>query len=159
MFARRVRSLAGFATATLAVALATGTTFAQQSQSTVAKLADLQGNVLVSQGDAMVAASNNQRLPVGTRVVTTAGARVTINYDAGCDVRLNDNQRVTVRVGPCAVLLAEVEALGPAAGAIGGGTAAAAGAAGPGTAGLLAAGGVIGLGLYETFKSHKISPN
>ena len=156
----RARSLAAFAGVTLVVALATGPTLAQQAQNTVAKLADLQGNVLISQGDAMVAASNNQRLPVGTRVVTTAGARVTINYDAGCDVRLTENQRFTVRVGPCAVLLAEVEALGPAAGAIGGGTAGATvGAAGPGTAGWLAAGGVIGLGLYETFKSHKISPN
>lgn len=158
----RARSRAVAAAAiTLATALAAGTTFAQQPQNTVAKLADIQGNVLVSQGDAMVAGVANQRLPVGARVVTTAGARVTINYDAGCDIRLNENQRFTVRVGPCAVLLAEVEALGPAAGAIGGGTAGttAAWASGFGTADLLAAGGVIGLGLYETFKNNKISPN
>jgi hypothetical protein len=155
----RARLLAASAATTLAAALTAGSAFGQQAQNTVATLSDVQGNVLVSQGDAMVAAASNQRVPAGTRVVTTSGARVTVHYDVGCDVRLNENQRFTVRVGPCAVLLAEVEALGPAAGAIGGGAAATAGVAGPGTAGLLAAGGVIGVGLYETFKSHKISPN
>ena len=104
----------------VALALAAGAATAQQ-QNTIAKLQDVQGNVLVSQGDAMVAASPDQRVSAGTRVVTTAGAKVTINYDAGCDIKLNENQRFTVSVGPCAALLAQVENLGPAAGAIGGG--------------------------------------
>jgi hypothetical protein len=161
------RWLSGFAATLLAVAMVTGNAVAQQSQNTVAKLGDLQGNVLVSQGDAMVTGIKDQRLPVGTRVVTTAGAKATINYDVGCDIRLNENQRFTVRSGPCAVLLAEVESLGPAAGAIGGGAAAGSTAAASGTVGILgtttagfvAAGAVIGVGLYETFKNHQISPN
>ena len=74
-----------------------------QQQDTVAKLADLEGNVLVSQGDAMVAGTaNGQRVAVGTRVVTTAGAKVTISYDVGCDVRLKENERFTVNIGACA---------------------------------------------------------
>ncbi len=65
------------------------------------ELADLEGNVLVSQGDAMVAGTTaNQRVPVGTRVVTTSGAKVTISYDVGCDVRLKENERFTVSIGP-----------------------------------------------------------
>lgn len=159
------RSLAAAALSVAAVVA--GSAFAQQpNQNTVARLTDLQGNVLVSQGDAMVAGSVNQRLPVGTRVVTTGGAKVTINYDVGCDVRLNENQRSTVRAAPCAILLAEVETLGPAAGAIGGGTAAGAATAG-GTAGIMGTtlagivvpAAVIGVGVYETFKKNAVSPN
>jgi hypothetical protein len=147
-----------------AAALFAGSALAQQ-QGAVAKLADLEGNVLVSQGDAMVAGSNGQRLPVGTRVVTTAGAKVTVSYDVGCDVRLVENQRFTVNVGACAALLASVEPLGPAAGAIGGGAGA---VAGGGTAVALSTGaltgiavvGIVGLGAYETLKNNKpVSPN
>jgi hypothetical protein len=146
----------------VAAALAAGSAAAQQ-QGTIARLSDIEGNVLVSQGDAMVAGSSGQRVPVGTRVVTTAGAKVTINYDFGCDVRLKENERFTVRVGACAALLAAVEALGPAAGAIGGGTAAAGG-----TATALSATGVVfgaaaigglGYGVYQVFKSDNVSPN
>lgn len=145
-----------------AAALVAGSALAQQ-QGTVARLTGLEGNVLVSQGDAMVAGSNGQRLGVGTRVVTTAGAKVTINYDVGCDVPLKENQRFTLRLGECAVLLAEVVPLGPAAGAIGGGTVAAGGtAAGVSTTAVVlgvAAIGVLGYGTYEAFKNDNVSPN
>ena len=49
---RRVRSL-----------LAAGTASAQQPQNTVARLKDIQGNVLVSQGDAMVTAPASNGWP------------------------------------------------------------------------------------------------
>jgi hypothetical protein len=146
----------GFAVAAM---LGAGPALAQQG--TVAKLEDLTGDVLVSQGEAMVAGSNGQRVAVGTRVVTTAGSQVTINYDFGCDVRLNENQRFTVNLGACAALLAGVESLGPAAGAIGGGTAVASGA------GLTLGGAGVGLGvtalsagLYVGLRdSAPVSPN
>ena len=152
-----------------AAALVAGSALAQQG--TVAKLSDIKGNVLVSQGDAMVSGVANQRLPAGTRVVTTAGASVKIDYDIGCDIRLKENERLTIVVGTdCAALAAGVVAVGPAAGAIGGG-AAAAGAAGAG-AGVTAAGiaggaaivgavaaGPLGYGAYETFKDNNVSPN
>jgi len=140
-------------------ALFAGSAFAQQ-QGTVAKLSDVEGNVLVSQGDAMVAGSNGQRLVAGTRVVTTAGAKVTIDYDFGCDVRLKENERFTVNLGACAALLSAVEPA--AAGAIGGGAVAG------GTATALSAGGAVfsaaavagvGYGVYQVFKKDNVSPN
>lgn len=146
----------------VAAALGAGPALAQQ-QGAVAKLSDIEGNVLVSQGDAMVAGTNGQRLPVGARVVSTAGAKVTINYDSGCDVRLKENERFTVAAGACAALLASVQPVGPAAGAIGGGTAAAGGTATvmsvAGGVFTAAAAGALGYGVYQVFKSDNVSPN
>jgi hypothetical protein len=168
---RRISWMAAVLAPAIVAALAAGTAFAQQSQRTVAKLKDMQGNVLVSQGDAMAAGANDQRLAIGTRVVTTAGAKVTINYDVGCDITLKENERFTVRDAACAVLAKEVVALGPAEGAIGGGTAGAtAGSAAGATAGASGLGGVgtvvgavgftaVGVGAYETFKKNTVSPN
>ena len=107
--------IAGLAATLFSVALVAGSA---QAQNTGARLTEVQGIVLVSQSDAIVAALGGERLPMGSRVVTTAGASATINDDAGCDVQLSENQRYTVRTGPCAVLLAQVQAQGPAPGAI-----------------------------------------
>jgi hypothetical protein len=149
----------GFA---LAAAFGAGSALAQQ-QGAVAKLVDIEGNVLVSQGDAMVAATNDQRVPAGTRVVTTAGAKVTINYDFGCDVRLKENERFTVALGACAALLTQVTPVGPAAGAIGGTTAAVGGTVTamsvPGLVFSAAIVGGLGYGAYETFRNKSVSPN
>ena len=135
-----------------------GVVGAQQPDNNVAKLKDLEGNVLVSQQDAFVAGANDRRLPVGTRVVTMAGAKVTISYDFGCDVRLKENERYTVTMGPCAFLLTQVEALGPAAGAIGGGTAGAV-AGGTGVAGVVVGGIITGIGIYELTRNNNVSPH
>jgi hypothetical protein len=133
-----------------------------QPASPVAKLTDLVGDVLVSRGDAMVAGANGMPLTAGTRVVTTAGAKVTIAFDFGCDVRLNENSRFTVTTGvDCAVLAKEVVALGPAPGAIGGGVAAAVPVAPTGAfiMGAVTVGG-LGYGAYEVFRSSpSVSPN
>jgi hypothetical protein len=59
-------------------------------------LKDRVGNVLVSRGDALVSAAKEQRLTVGTRVLTTAQAKVTISYDTGAMSGLNENERFTV---------------------------------------------------------------
>ena len=162
----RARPLATLCIAMLAASLAASASFAQQPQNTVAKLKDMQGNVLVSQGDAMAAGAPDQRLAVGTRVVTTAGAKVTISYDIGCDITLNANERFTVRTGECGALMKEVVALGPAEGAIGGGTAGttaatAAGAAGAGLPTLVGIGVVVGSGIYayDAWKRSVVSPN
>jgi hypothetical protein len=84
--------------AALAAVLATGVQ-AQQSASprSIARVTGLQGNVLVSQTDGMAAAVNGQQLAPGARVITTAGAKVAITYDAGCLVSMGENQRYTVR--------------------------------------------------------------
>jgi hypothetical protein len=83
----------------LVAALGDGAALAQQPAAarTIAKLIDVQGNVLVSQADAMAAATNEQRLAPGARILTTAGAKATVVYDKGCSVTLGLNQRYTVR--------------------------------------------------------------
>jgi hypothetical protein len=83
----------------LAFVLAAGVAQAQQPASPrgIARVTGLQGNVLVSQADGMAAAVNGQQLVPGARLITTAGAKVTITYDAGCLVNMGENQRYTVR--------------------------------------------------------------
>jgi len=143
----------GFALMVAALAV---TAFAQQPSP--AGLTNVEGNVLVSQGTAMVAAAPGQRVAVGQRVVTTAGARATVRYDTGCEVRLGENQAFTVRpAGDCGALIAAVETLGPAAGAIGGGAAATT-FAGVGTAGWVAIGGITALAIYESTKNDTSKP-
>jgi len=130
---------------------------AAQGPATVARLVNLEGNVLVSQDDAMVAATNDERVAVGTRVLTTKGASVVVHYDVGCDVRLKENQRFTVSLGECGVLAGEVVSLGPAPGAIGGGLSVA-----EGVSPIVEAGPAIltvGVGVYELFKNPSVSPN
>ncbi len=156
----RARLTASVVAAAFVAVFVAGPVFAQQPQNGVAKLGDLTGNVLVSQGDAMVAGTKDQRLPLGARVVTTAGAQATINYDVGCDVTLKENQRFTVSAGPCALLLAQVENLGPAAGAIGG--EAVAGAAG-GNVGTIVGVGVLAAalvgGVVAATRKNPVSPS
>jgi hypothetical protein len=128
--------------------LCVGVADAQQSLS-VARVVNIEGNVLVSQNDAMVAASNDQPLPAGARVVTMAESKAVIRYDSGCEVVLKGNQRFTVRVGECPALLAEVVSVGPApTGALTANTAL-------GIAGVAG----FGYGAYEFFKNKSVSPN
>ena len=63
----------------------------------IARISGVQGNVLVSQADGMAAATNGQQLPPGARIITTAGAKVTIAYEKGCLVDLGENRRYIVR--------------------------------------------------------------
>ena len=141
----------------LAAVLGAQSAIAQQP-ATVARLTNLQGTVLVSQDNAMVAATPDQRVAVGTRVLTTAGAKVVVNYDTGCDVILNENERFTIRVGECPVLLSEVVGLGPSPVAVGGAVAAA-GGTGLGTIIGVPAIGAVGYGVYELFRNKPVSSN
>lgn len=97
----------------LAAAAAVGAGGALAQQGTVARLKNLEGSVMVSQGDGMAAAVKDQRVAPGTRVITLAGGKVVVNYDVGCDVSLKENQRFTVRMGECAALVADVVTLVP----------------------------------------------
>jgi hypothetical protein len=94
VFARMICALLS-----LACVLATGVSQAQQpaSMRPIARVTGLQGNVLVSQADGMAAVVNGQQLAPGARLITTAGAKVAITYDAGCLVSMGENQRYTVR--------------------------------------------------------------
>ncbi len=96
--------------------LSAGTVMAQPSAAprTVAKLTSIVGGVLVSQADAMAAATGEQRLAPSTRVITTAGGSATVVYDKGCAVRLPENKAYVVRErGECST--AKEPSLGKAA--------------------------------------------
>ncbi len=133
-------------------AWAAGPALAQDK--TVAQLTNVEGNVMVSQGDGMVAAVSGQRVASGTRVITLAGGKVVIDYDVGCDISLKENQRFTVRTGECAALLGEVTTIVPGSTAL-----MAAGLSVP----QFLAGALIGAGLvYATYDRHcaeQASPN
>jgi hypothetical protein len=129
----------------------------------IAKLSEVQGTVLVSQGDAMTAGVNEQRLNAGTRIVTTASTSVTIVFDKDCQIKLTENERFVIRdASNCGALAATVESLAPAAGAIGG-SAAVLATTGTSGIGAVALGGLAGTGVavYEALRNSKVplSPN
>ena len=83
----------------VAAAFAANMAQAQQppASRSIARITGVQGNVLVSQADGMAAATNGQQLPPGARVITTAGAKVSIAYERGCVVDIAENRRYIVR--------------------------------------------------------------
>lgn len=87
--------------------------FAQTSDGTIAKLADLKGNVLVSRESGLVSGNDALRIVPGTRILTTANSRVVIVYDNGCRVTLEENQRFEVDDDrkPCALLMTMPQAI------------------------------------------------
>jgi hypothetical protein len=87
--------------------------FAQTSDGTVAKLTDLKGNVLVSRESGLASGANTLRLVPGTRIITTANSHVVIEYDDGCRVTLEENQRFEVsdERKPCALLMTMPQAI------------------------------------------------
>jgi hypothetical protein len=90
----RSASLAALVAGALMASAADGQQAAPRS---IARITGVQGNVLVSQADGMAAATNGQQLPPGARIITTAGAKVTISYERGCLVDLGENRRYIVR--------------------------------------------------------------
>ena len=125
---------------------------------TIARLKDLQGNVLVSTPTGLAGGKDGTRLAEGVRVITANSSQVVVQYDDGCEVRLKPNQRFQVDRGKaCATLLAQPESIlatpeGAAATAV-------AGTAGV-TAILLPSLGA--LGIAEIFKGRddrKVSPS
>lgn len=110
---------AGIAAA-VAVALCAATVSAQTPpparDGTIAKLVELNGNVLVSREAGMSSGNEALRLLPGTRVITTAKSEVIVEYDDGCRVKLKENERFEVERGkPCALLLAQPILVAPAA--------------------------------------------
>ena len=109
-----------------AAALAAANGLAQQPapaprDGTIARLVDMNGNVLVSREAGLASGNNQLRLMPGTRVITTSNSEVVVEYDDGCRVKLNENQRFEVERGkPCAILMASPQTIlvAPAAVAI-----------------------------------------
>ena len=74
----------------------------------VARLRNVEGNVLVSQETGLASGNEAARVHEGARVITTAKARVTIVFDDGCEVTLEENQRIEIDSRrACAMRLAE----------------------------------------------------
>ncbi len=143
------RSLSQLLCAIAATAAAT-TAFA------TAELRSVDGNVLVSTKDGFMVATDKLRVESGVTVSTTARGTVTVVFDAGCEIKLEPNQRLLVRSGtPCAALLASVEpiALAPAVAVAPTGSTIAG-------ASLLAFGASTGTGIYlYNRNSRNVSPN
>jgi len=80
---------------------------AQKDDGTVAKLVEMQGNVLVSRDAGLVSGTETLRLLPGTRIITTANSNVVVEYDDGCRVTMKENQRFEVEKDrECALLAA-----------------------------------------------------
>jgi hypothetical protein len=85
---------------------------AQPANETVARLKNVDGNVLVSKESGLASGDERLRLTKGTRVITTANARVTVVYDNGCEVQLKENQRFEVVTDkPCSALVAQASTI------------------------------------------------
>jgi hypothetical protein len=104
--------------AILCALLAAPAVHAQQTRDgTIARLVDMNGNVLVSRESGLASGNEALRLLPGTRVITTANSEVVVEYDDGCRVKLKENQRFEVERGkPCALLLAQNIVTTPSAG-------------------------------------------
>ena len=122
---------------------------------TIATLAEVKGNVLVSDALGISSATDNQRIKNMVRVTTTSRASVLISFDCGCDVRLKENERLDVEgAKQCPALLAAVQTvpIGAPIGAV---------AAVPGSSiptSLLVTG--VGVGAYLLYRNNRnVSPN
>jgi hypothetical protein len=89
--------------AALAAALAlvvTSAPLAQQggqaAPANVAHLENVEGSVLVGSASGLVSGSKGLVLKEGTRVLTTAKGRVLVQFDDGCKVQMEPNQRYVV---------------------------------------------------------------
>jgi hypothetical protein len=83
-----------------------------RAQSTVAKLQQVTGNVLVSREAGLATGAEAQEIANGSRIITTANSRVVVVFDNGCRVEMQENQRLEVDSRkPCAALVVEGLAL------------------------------------------------
>ena len=74
----------------------------------VARLRNVEGNVLVSQESGLASGEEAARVQDGSRVITTSKAHVEVVFDDGCVVRLEENQRLEIDSGsPCNARVAE----------------------------------------------------
>src|SRR5688572_7939862 len=66
------------------------------AQQDVARLKQVNGNVLVSGQTGLATGIEAQSLANGVRIITTANSRVIVVFANGCEVRLEENQRFDV---------------------------------------------------------------
>ena len=113
----------------------------------VATLKSVEGNVLVSGEAGLGSADSKSRLVESSRVITTANATAVVEYDDGCEVKLEPNQRLEIDSDkPCKERVVQAESIlkEPAGLMLAGGAGAAGGAAAAALTGSLGA-GVVGV--------------
>ena len=93
------------ARAALFAALIAGPAVAHADNQTIARLVEMNGSVLVSHAFNIASANEGFRLLPGTSVMTTANSAVTVEYDNGCRVKLERNQRFVLENKPCLTLV------------------------------------------------------
>jgi hypothetical protein len=87
------------------------------AQQEVARLKQVNGNVLVSGQAGLATGSEAQPLANGVRIITTANSRVVVVFENGCEVRMEENQRFDVESEkPCAALVPLALGAAPAVG-------------------------------------------
>ena len=91
-------------TRTVLIALAIAAPLAASAgDTTIARLVEANGSVLVSADSTIVSGQASQRLVPGSRVLTTASATAVVEYDNGCRVSLAPGERFRVSPqSPCA---------------------------------------------------------
>jgi hypothetical protein len=105
---------AGAAALGIAALLCAGGALAQ-AQKEVARLKQVNGNVLVSGQTGLATGNEAQPLVNGTRIITTSKSRAIVVFENGCEVRLEENQRFDVESDkPCAALVPHSLAAAPA---------------------------------------------
>lgn len=78
----------------------------------VAYLRQIDGSILVSTQSGLVAGDPALPLKVGTRVIATANSQVIVAYVDGCEVRLDPNQRLEIRLPlPCSERALDVKSI------------------------------------------------
>ena len=91
--------------AALFALLIAGPALAHADNQTIARLVEMNGSVLVSHAFNIASANEGFRLLPGTSVMTTANSAVTVEYDNGCRVKLERNQRFVLENKPCLTLV------------------------------------------------------
>ena len=82
--------------AVIATGLA-GANLAHASDRTVARLAGVSGNVLVSNDFTIASAGEALRLAPGMRILVTLNSAAVVEYDDGCRVSLRAGERLEIR--------------------------------------------------------------
>jgi hypothetical protein len=81
---------------------------------TVARLVSVEGNVLASNASGLAAGNKGLALYDGQRVITATKSKATVQFDDGCVVTLEPNQRYVIDSDrPCILRLAQVQSTLP----------------------------------------------
>jgi hypothetical protein len=90
-----------------------GAGVASAAASSPVVLGDVEGSVLVNQGERFVSVRGEVRVSAGDRVLGMTGASATLTWSDGCSVALPAESMVTIgAVSPCAGAVLEVEDVG-----------------------------------------------